>query len=1727
MSDPQEDTAIPTEDISPAPTSDAPKDADLQPVGDKLQSDYQEPAAQGAAPTSTPQQLKLSDLLSGKQPPAAATQTGGPQKLSDLLSNEHGDEPGLFNTGKELSPAERLWVQNQTFYKVGQMFGNAYHAMGQAASEEISSNLRLDPDTIASIKSAGIWKGVNASEDVAHQSFMDGTLIPALQRLYNGYAQPAVTSAAATVAGATNLAFSTVVKAPFEGYLAAVDTLPGVEVPKALTGGVELPPVTPGGVIHGLMEMGPEGFGEGALHGVADTIPTPILRFKAAGVMDGEAAYFGSATEAQSKAMNDAAQSIPREIVPATEHQNINLNVAVRQANPELFKGYDGLTTQRESLMAQYKAEREARDLGVKGATSPFRAEIEDMQRELDKPTPPKKAASYPEKIADLKVKEQEWLEQQGTALSPKMEEIRDKLQDVNNQIHDIVRSGKISEAYRNAEATAPVIGKPSEKAAGEPPAAQSEPMTVKGYVDDYLAGKGRDSAEHEQFAANNAAAIEKEFQDRLGADKKPVEDQLQSIRDDVKRESMAAGSSEELATQHAELLAQHYKALVEEGSVKGSIEDAYNNLKANVRAGKERAKVLAQNQDGKTLAQKAKGKITLGVNGLKNIITLFKSADESTFIHETGHHWLDEMARIAETEDATPAFKKRMEAVNEWLGVKDGEEVTTKQHEKFARGFERYMMEGVAPSRELETTFSKFKDWLTKIYQTVDRLKSPINDNIRSVFDHLLSANPQKAVIAPDMEHGEAMANVHEADVATVPPEKADAAADHIEEEIDKTIDQHKPEIKDEIKSTGETGSQPAAPTGNPETPAAAEPVAAGSGAPQEPGAQPVGSGATEAQGTTGAAPAGRGGAEPEAPSGGSGGSITSNAEDKSGKPGASDTGDTTTRPAESDLVDKAGNIRLDNLNTTDDVNEVLRQVAGENDNFLKARRGVISKDQQMQLADELGMDASKLDMRKIGQAFNAEEILAARKLLIQSATEVKNLASIAAKGSDEDIMKYVESVSRHQMIQGHVSGLTAEAGRALGAFRKLEGAEEAQAIGDFLKDTTGKDLFQLQQEAKLLSSLGSTQKVSKFIRDGGKPSFGDQILEYWINGLISGPATHGTYSIGNTILTLWRSVPEAGVAALLSKARGGEIQLGEVGARLKAMKDSLPAALSSAGTALKSGVTTRLPGEAPWTLPFQTATDQNVAGEEISNMNMKWKEVGAQSFGAIKGMRDAFLATGELLKSGGLDGAPLVGLKRSPLGAIPDVTIKGINLLPVGTLARIPGRSIAAIHSFFRTVNYSVEKSALAYRQASKENLNDHDFAARVNQLVTDPTEEMMDKSRFQATEATLMGRGGKFTQALSTLTNSAVDIPGLGQTKLLKFIDPFVHISSNILDQSILQRTPIGLFSKEVRDNLMGRNGAEARDFAQARMLVGTALAVTAGGMAAEGMASGSGPSNPKERAIWIAAGNQPHSIKVGDMWYDIHRLGPIGQVFSIGADLHDVAQVAEKGDMAATATSLVHAISQNVLDESFMRGPSELIMAASDSERYGPSYVRNFASSFLPYSVGMSQMTRATDPYMRQTRTLTDAIMAKIPGQSEKLMPRRNVWGEPMESRSVLGVPGLSAIYETKVNNDPVDKALLSLGFYPSTASRKIRGVQLDEKQYDDYAKLSGQLMKQRLDGVVNQNGFENLPDGKKFEVMNKIIHTARENARTAILAQYPDIMQKAVEQKHRLLETGKK
>ena len=150
----------------------------------------------------------------------------------------------------------------------------------------------------------------------------------------------------------------------------------------------------------------------------------------------------------------------------------------------------------------------------------------------------------------------------------------------------------------------------------------------------------------------------------------------------------------------------------------------------------------------------KTKGAITWDEEG-KAIISLFEGADMSTVIHEAvGHYFIENLMREGALPNATEQMKKDRQTMLDYAGVtKDwdslSQEEKTAAHERWAEAAETYMLEGKAPSKELQPVFNRFKKWLLAIYNAVfsdKRSKNavPINDEVRQVFDRMLASEAQ-----------------------------------------------------------------------------------------------------------------------------------------------------------------------------------------------------------------------------------------------------------------------------------------------------------------------------------------------------------------------------------------------------------------------------------------------------------------------------------------------------------------------------------------------------------------------------------------------------------------------------------------------------------------------------------------------------------------------------------------------------------------------------------------------------------------------------------------------------------------------------------------------------------------------------------------------------------------------------------------------------------------------
>ena len=177
-------------------------------------------------------------------------------------------------------------------------------------------------------------------------------------------------------------------------------------------------------------------------------------------------------------------------------------------------------------------------------------------------------------------------------------------------------------------------------------------------------------------------------------------------------------------------------------------------------------------------IIDKYRQEIKASYNSSTGAIHLFDGADQSSFIHEAAHMYLTEMSKMASDEAAPKGLLEDWNTIQNWAAykpedIKDYEGTAREKEfksyakaiedarkssdvvairaaeerwmqERFARGFERYIAEGKAPTQALQSAFRKFKSWLVSIYRDLKNLGKEPPEEVKRVMDRMLATDDE-----------------------------------------------------------------------------------------------------------------------------------------------------------------------------------------------------------------------------------------------------------------------------------------------------------------------------------------------------------------------------------------------------------------------------------------------------------------------------------------------------------------------------------------------------------------------------------------------------------------------------------------------------------------------------------------------------------------------------------------------------------------------------------------------------------------------------------------------------------------------------------------------------------------------------------------------------------------------------------------------------------------------
>ena len=458
-------------------------------------------------------------------------------------------------------------------------------------------------------------------------------------------------------------------------------------------------------------------------------------------------------------------------------------------------------------------------------------------------------------------------------------------------------------------------------------------------------------------------------------------------------------------------------------------------------------------------------------------------------------------------------------------------------------------------------------------------------------------------------------------------------------------------------------------------------------------------------------------------------------------------------------------------------------------------------------------------------------------------------------------------------------------------------------------------------------------------------------------------------------------------------------------------------------------------------------------------------------------------------------------------------------------GTMVGIPSRFLMSSDEFSKVVATRMELRAQAYRQSN---------AALDGGKTTEEAAEVYTRVlRGEADDANALA--GEFADTI-TFTKTLNKMGRAGQDFINKtpggrIVMPFIKTPANVLKE-FGKRTILAPAMKEVRADFVA--GGARRDMALARIAVGNSALLYASYLAAQGVITGGGPTDPRLRAIWREK-YEPYSVRFTEdgPWYPYGRLEPIGTIFGVAADYADFMKWAPRDidpeDVAALSGRALGAIMQNVGQKSFLRGISDFAEAYNDPIRFGGQYTKGLTSGFAQplYSSFLRDVKSALDPELRDTKvdpnlpnpagvpdwmpefatrgfySTLNEVSARTPGLSSDLPRRRNFWGEPIKAYEGNWIHAFNAFRPRSDRSDAAVDEILRLNTPMSMPSRQVDGVKLTAQQYDQLVVNMNEItdfnpatdtemnLRETMNWVITTPMYLGLPDTKKVEQLRKV------------------------------------
>lgn len=371
------------------------------------------------------------------------------------------------------------------------------------------------------------------------------------------------------------------------------------------------------------------------------------------------------------------------------------------------------------------------------------------------------------------------------------------------------------------------------------------------------------------------------------------------------------------------------------------------------------------------------------------------------------------------------------------------------------------------------------------------------------------------------------------------------------------------------------------------------------------------------------------------------------------------------------------------------------------------------------------------------------------------------------------------------------------------------------------------------------------------------------------------------------------------------------------------------------------------------------------------------------------------------EMAKKALKQGGPILDAK----GSVLDIPASQFGEWDIGSgwsLLNANNRLLMAEDEFFKQANYRAKMRAEVFRKGRENNITDTDEL----QKLWEDSHKLYFDEHGAATNADgiAYARDATFTTDLERGSFAEFISKKAHEHLLVGLIFPVVKTPYNVFRHGVMESNPLTApFVKRWREDI--KAGGVRRKTALAKVAVGSSVYVSGVTLAYNGVITGNGPKDANLRREMVARGWKPRSFTLdgGKTYTSYDSLGHLATPLVMMADAVELISGAENAKAEDIALSLTASLTAAGADQTYLGDIHDVLEALHRKDGKGMQrFLAKKATAFVP---NLAKKLNPDD-YYRDTQGFWDEMRAEIPGWSDTLPARRNIFNEPIENSRSL-------------------------------------------------------------------------------------------------------------------------